>query len=52
VVGTKSIRYRGGEQAALLEANAVLMVVRAKPTSAEDIAAILIRHIKQVYRFV
>jgi len=48
----KNIRYRGPEKAALIEANAKLIVVRAKNTTARDIADILIKHINRVYRFI
>ncbi len=48
----KNIRYRGPEKAALIQANARLIVVRAKNTTGQDIADILIKHINRIYRFV
>ena len=48
----KNIRYRSGEKAALIEANARLLVVRAKQTTGLDIAELLIAYIKRIRRFV
>jgi len=48
----KNIRYRGPEKAALIQANARLIVVRAKNTTAQDIAEILVKRINRIYRFV
>jgi predicted nuclease of predicted toxin-antitoxin system len=48
----KNIRYREPEKAALIDANAKLIVVRAKNTTGQDIADILIKHINRIYRFV
>ena len=47
----KNIRYRGPEKAALIQANARLIVIRAKNTTGQDIADLLIRHINRIYRF-
>jgi predicted nuclease of predicted toxin-antitoxin system len=47
----KNIRYRGPEKAALIQANACLIVVRAKNTTAQDIANLIIKHIDRIYRF-
>lgn len=47
----KNIRYRGPEKAALIQANACLIVVRAKNTTGSDIADLIIRHINRIYRF-
>lgn len=47
----KNIRYRGPEKAALIQANACLIVVRAKNTTGPDIADLIIRHINRIYRF-
>jgi predicted nuclease of predicted toxin-antitoxin system len=47
----KNIRYRGPEKAALIQANARLIVVRAKNTTGQDIADLLIRHTNRIYRF-
>jgi predicted nuclease of predicted toxin-antitoxin system len=47
----KNIRYRGQEKAALIQANACLIVVRAKNTTAQDIADLIIKHINRIYRF-
>ena len=48
----KNIRYRGPEKAALIQANARLIVVRAKNTTGQDIAEILVKRINRIYRFV
>lgn len=47
----KNIRYRGPEKAALIQANACLIVVRAKNTTGPDIADLIIKHINRIYRF-
>ena len=47
----KNIRYRGPEKTALIQANACLIVVRAKNTTGSDIADLIIRHINRIYRF-
>ena len=47
----KNIRYRGPEKAALIQAKACLIVVRAKNTTGPDIADLIIRHINRIYRF-
>lgn len=47
----KNIRYRGPEKAALMQANARFIVVRAKNTTSKDIADILIKHINLIHRF-
>jgi len=47
----KNIRYRGPEKAALIQANARLIVVRAKNTTGPDIADLIIKHINRIYRF-
>lgn len=47
----KNIRYRGPEKNALIQANARLIVVRAKHATGQDIAHILIRHLNRIYRF-
>ena len=48
----KNIRYRGPEKAALVQANACLIVVRAKNATGPDIADLIIKHINRIYRFV
>lgn len=48
----KNIRYRGPEKTALVQANACLIVVRAKNATASDIADLIIKHINRIYRFV
>lgn len=47
----KNIRYRGPEKAALIQANAKFIVVRAKDTTGPDIADLIIRHVNRIYRF-
>jgi len=47
----KNIRYRGPEKTALIQANACLIVVRAKNTTGSHIADLIIRHINRIYRF-
>jgi len=48
----KNIRYRGPEKAALMQANARLIVVRAKNATGQDIAELLVKHINRIFRFV
>ena len=47
----KNIRFREPEKNALLAADARLIVVRAKDTTALDIAEILIKCINRIHRF-
>ncbi len=48
----KNIRYRGPEKAALIQANACLIVIRAKNITAVDVAVLIMRHINRIYRFI
>ncbi len=48
----KNIRYRGPEKAALVKANARLIVVRAKNATGLDIAGLLVKHINRIFWFV
>jgi predicted nuclease of predicted toxin-antitoxin system len=47
----KNIRYRSPEKIALQRASARLIVIRAKQTTAQDIAVLLTTHIKRIFRF-
>jgi len=47
----RNIRYRGPEKAALIEANARLIVIRAKGALPQDIASLIIGHINRICRF-
>jgi len=47
----KNIRYRGPEKAALIQANACMIVVRAKNVSIEAVAELITKHINRIYQF-
>ena len=48
----KNIRYREPEKVALIQANACLIVIRAKNITALDIADRIKRHINRIYRII
>jgi len=48
----KNIRYRAPEKAALVQANACLIVVRAKNATGSDIADLIIKHVSRIQRCV